>query len=270
MGWAELVGKTVRVQQRANSEASQSREVLRRKRRPSTRFACSGQAIKRIARLAQVPQRAKDTRLGMTIQQSGKREEKVMGVGFEIVIDRIMAVADEEDSWGKRKDRGRRPTSRKRGETWGTPAGKKKLPPKRVGEIAELAFCQKAIRMGFLVSKTWGDSDRYDFVADWEGKLYRVQVRSTEHLLGPRGYAVHASVYVGRKIVGLTKKDIDVLVAYIFPKDLWYVVPVEEFEPRKNLWFYPDGSKKGSMFEKFREAWGLMRGEGRKGKSRRE
>jgi hypothetical protein len=201
-----------------------------------------------------------------------------------IVIDRIMAVADEEDSCGEeRKGRGSRPTSRKGGETlrlrsgqtWGTRARaknpeEKKFPPKRLGEIAELAFCQKAIRMGFLVSKTWGDSDRYDVVADWHGKLYRVQVRSTEHRLGPRGYAVHASVYVGKKIVGLTKKDIDVLVAYIFPKDLWYVVPVEEFQPRKNLWFYPDGSKKGSMFEKFREAWGLMRGEGRKGKSRRE
>ena len=197
-----------------------------------------------------------------------------------IVIDRIMAVADEGDSCGgEQKGRGRRPTSRKGGETlrlrsgqaWGTPekAGKKKFPPKRLGEIAELAFCQKAIRMGFLVSKTWGDSDRYDFVADWEGKLYRVQVRSTEHLMGPRGYTVHASVYVGKKIVGLTKKDIDVLVAYIFPKDLWYVVPVEEFQPRKNLWFYPDGSKKGSMFEKFREAWRLMQGERRKGKSRR-
>jgi hypothetical protein len=82
---------------------------------------------------------------------------------------------------------------------------------------------------------------------------------------------VHASVYVGKKIVGLTKKEIDVLVAYIFPKDLWYVVPVEEFVPRKNLWFYPDGSKKGAMFERFREAWGLMRGERtRKRRSRRK
>jgi hypothetical protein len=137
---------------------------------------------------------------------------------------------------------------------------KKRLPPKRMGELSELDFLRKAMGMGFLVSKPWGDSDRYDFVVDTGGRLWRVQVRSTETRLGARGYAVHASVYVGRKIVGLTAKDIDVLVGYIVPKNLWYVVPVRAFVPRKNLWFYPDGSKKGAMFEKYREAWWVMRG----------
>ena len=69
---------------------------------------------------------------------------------------------------------------------------------------------------------------------------------------------MHASVYVGRKIVGLTAKDIDVIVAYIVSRDIWYVVPVKAFVPRKNLWFYPDGSKKGAMFEKYRDAWWVM------------
>ena len=85
-------------------------------------------------------------------------------------------------------------------------------------------------------------------------------MRSTEHPFVHRGYAVHASVYVGRKIVGMTAKDIDVIVAYIVSRDTWYVVPVRAFVPRKNLWFYPDGSKKGAMFEKSREAWWVMTG----------
>jgi hypothetical protein len=41
------------------------------------------------------------------------------------------------------------------------------------------------------------------------------------------------------------------------PLNLWYVLPVEAFS-RKNLWFYPNGSKKGSRFESFREAWWLL------------
>ncbi|HTW59665.1 MAG TPA: group I intron-associated PD-(D/E)XK endonuclease [Terriglobales bacterium] len=184
-------------------------------------------------------------------------------MGHEMVIDRIMAQVDEEWEERERKRKQRRKNKRegdKKREEKKPEEEEKRMPPKRLGELAELAFLQKAIRLGFLVSKPWGDSDRYDAVADWKGKLYRVQVRSTEHLQGPRGFAVHASVYVGRKIVGLTKKDIDVLAAYIFPKDLWYMVPVEKFVPRKNLWFYPDGSKKGAMFEKFREAWEVMKG----------
>jgi hypothetical protein len=136
----------------------------------------------------------------------------------------------------------------------------KGLPPKRMGELSELDFLRKAMGMGMIVSKPWGDSYRYDFICDVNQKLWRVQVRSTEFRFGARGYAVHASVYVGRKIVGLTPKDIDVLIGYIVSRDIWYVVPVRAFTPRKNLWFYPDGSKKGAMFEKYREAWGIMTG----------
>jgi PD-(D/E)XK endonuclease len=157
------------------------------------------------------------------------------------------------------------PTSRKGHEKWGTqnPATpeslrkEKWLPPKRMGELSELDFLRKTMGMGMIVSKPWGDSYRYDFVCD-TGRLWRVQVRSTEFRFGARGYAVHASVYVGRKMVGLTEKDCDAIVAYIVSRDIWYVVPVKAFVPRKNLWFYPDGSKKGAMFEKYREAWWVM------------
>ncbi len=105
---------------------------------------------------------------------------------MEVMIDRILAMTDGGQCREGDGDKTR----------------KKKFPPRRVGEIGELAFIQKAIRKGFLVSKPWGDSDRYDAVTDWKGRLLRVQVRATECRMGARGYAVHASVYVGKKIVG--------------------------------------------------------------------
>ena len=170
----------------------------------------------------------------------------VMGV----MVGDLMAGADEAyGSGGERENPGKKSL-----RTGG------KLPPKRRGELSELDFLRKAMGMGMIVSKPWGDSYRYDFVCDTGRRLWRAQVRSTENRFGARGYAVHASVYVGRKIVGLTAKDIDVLIGYIVSRDIWYVVPVRAFVPRKNLWFYPDGSKKGAMFEKFREAWWLMMG----------
>jgi hypothetical protein len=129
-------------------------------------------------------------------------------------------------------------------------------PPKRRGEIAELAFMRKAISLGFGVAKPWGDSDRYDFILDSGQRLWRVQVRSTEYQ-SHRGYAVHTYVYVKKQMVALTAREIDAIVAYIVPLDLWYVVPVE-FADCKNLWFYPHGSKKGSRFERFCEAWHLL------------
>jgi PD-(D/E)XK endonuclease len=131
------------------------------------------------------------------------------------------------------------------------------LPPKRRGEIAELAFMQKAVSLGLGVAKPWGDSDRYDYILDAGRRFWRVQVRSTAYE-SRRGYAVHTYVYVKRKMVALTADDIDCIIAYIVPLNLWYVLPVESFSPCKNLWFYPHGSKKGSRFETFREAWWLL------------
>ena len=137
------------------------------------------------------------------------------------------------------------------------PAVPKKHPPKRRGELAELAFMRKAISLGFGVAKPWGDSDRYDFILDSGGRLWRAQVRSTEYL-NHGGYAVHTYVNVNRQVAPLTAHEVDVIVTYIVPLDLWYVVPIQ-FADCKNLWFYPHGSKKGSRFERFREAWGLLK-----------
>jgi len=133
-------------------------------------------------------------------------------------------------------------------------------PPKRRGELAELAFMRKAISLGFGVAKPWGDSDRYDFILDSGPRLWRVQVRSTEYERNG-SFAVHTYVYVRRQMVALTAREIDAVVAYVVPLDLWYIVPVEAFAGRKNLWFYPRGSKKGSCFEIYREAWHLLRSE---------
>ena len=54
------------------------------------------------------------------------------------------------------------------------------LPPKRRGEIAELAFMQKVVSLGFAVAKPWGDSERYDYILDAGGRFWRVQVGESE------------------------------------------------------------------------------------------
>jgi hypothetical protein len=120
---------------------------------------------------------------------------------------------------------------------------------KRRGEEGELAFMRRAI------AKPWGDSEPYDFILDNGARLWRVQVRSTEYE-AKGGFGVHA--YVTRKMVRLTAKEVDVIAVYLIPKDLWYIVPIEACTC-KNLWFYPDTSRKGSRFEKFREAWDYLR-----------
>ena len=61
----------------------------------------------------------------------------------------------------------------------GAGAGGKERPnTKRTGELAEAAFLHKAVGLGLKVTKPWGDSERYDFVADagerpsWKGESF--------------------------------------------------------------------------------------------------
>ena len=124
--------------------------------------------------------------------------------------------------------------------------------PKRRGEAGEAAFLAKASSLGFSVSKPWGDSDRYDFVLDSGHGLLRVQVKSVSCYSRSR-YSVKAS---GNTAL-YTKAEIDFLVAYIVPENLWYVLPVESFAPRTMLRFNPHGPGR-AMFEKYREAWCLL------------
>ena len=40
------------------------------------------------------------------------------------------------------------------------------LTPKQLGEIAEAEFIAKAVGMGFVVARPWGDSEPYDFIVN--------------------------------------------------------------------------------------------------------
>jgi hypothetical protein len=128
---------------------------------------------------------------------------------------------------------------------------------KQRGELAEMAFMFKASGLGFGVAKPWGDSESYDFALDTGKKFLRVQVKST-YVARRQRYAVNAK---GSRNRSYTTEQIDFLVAYIVAEDAWYVVPVAAVAPRTMLNFYPSVCKQKNRgsYEKYREAWDLMK-----------
>ena len=62
------------------------------------------------------------------------------------------------------------------------------LTSKQLGEIAEAEFIAKAVGMGFVVAKPWGDSEPYDFIVNTRKNFnfWRVQVKSA-HTVGADG-----------------------------------------------------------------------------------
>jgi hypothetical protein len=92
--------------------------------------------------------------------------------------------------------------------------------PKQLGEIAEAEFIAKAIGLGFVVAKPWGDSEPYDFIVNARWNFWRVQVKSA-HRIGEDGtYSFRPHDHAQRSY---TAEEIDALVAYAKPEKAWYV-----------------------------------------------
>jgi hypothetical protein len=123
--------------------------------------------------------------------------------------------------------------------------------PKRMGEAVEAAFLAKVCGLRIPVCKPWGDSERYDFVVDWGKGLWRVQVKGGSYYERSK-----YQVGTGGKGKPFTKDDMDFVVVFIVPEDLWYVVPIEAAEGLAALWFNPRSTR--ARFEKYREAWCLL------------
>ena len=130
---------------------------------------------------------------------------------------------------------------------------------KKRGELIELAFTFKAASLGFSIARPYGDSNRYDLILDSGKRLLRIQVKSTIRVYRG-GYSVHATGSPKREFPAYTAEEIDFLVAYINPLDIWYIVPVVAFTPRTSLQLYPNGCRTNAgQYEQYREAWHLLK-----------
>ncbi len=128
--------------------------------------------------------------------------------------------------------------------------------PKALGELAELAFSFKAASLGFGVSKPLGDNQPFDFILNGGHRLWKVQVKSTYHA-GKSGayYLTVVRAAVGGKPRVYSADEIDVLAAWVMPLNVWYIIPVRAFAPRKSLALYPHREPDTGQYEPFREAW---------------
>ena len=127
--------------------------------------------------------------------------------------------------------------------------------PKRIGEAGEAAFLYKATRLGFSVSKPFGDSDPYDFIVDNGRRLLKLQVK-TSGFRFTGGF--QCSVRHGYKEEPYRKRDFDFLALWIQPLDIWYVIPVEEIFEHYNVCVYPQTRSSTGRYEQYRDAWHLL------------
>jgi hypothetical protein len=129
------------------------------------------------------------------------------------------------------------------------------------GDLTEMRFMVVATRRGFVVSKPYGDNEKYDLIVDAGWKMWRVQVKGTA-ATHHRGFTVRSSWRTSMRQMPYTPSQVDFLVVMIVEKRIWYVIPVRALEGRLTIHLYPFGSRRGSRnrFEKYRGAWSLLSG----------
>lgn len=125
------------------------------------------------------------------------------------------------------------------------------------GEWVELCFMAKAAGKGLPVSKPYGDSSSYDVGVECEGRILRVQIKST--IYHPPGTQSFALALHGSKYQQYAKGTVDFFAIYLIPIDAWYILPFEAAGGKLTLHFTPGGKRE--KHKEYREAWDLLRGE---------
>ena len=129
---------------------------------------------------------------------------------------------------------------------------------KQKGEWAESRFLSRALALGLVVSKPWGESARYDLIVEGRNGIRRVQVKSVWCRDRNRHrYHLCVSHGMGRRR-RYSPREVDLIAAYVAPKDLWYLIPVRSLGPRTYIGVLPDKPRSSSPFERYREAWHLL------------
>ena len=120
------------------------------------------------------------------------------------------------------------------------------------GEWAELRFMLHAAELGFRVTKPWGDNAPYDFILEYQGRFYRVQVKCT---LFRRGHSYKC--HLDSNGVAYTPDQIDFIAAYVIPEDTWYLLPIAKVAGHPDILLTPQNGS--SKYSKYKEAWHLLK-----------
>jgi len=138
------------------------------------------------------------------------------------------------------------------------------LGPKRMGEVAEIAFMYRSAIEGIGVARPYGDSHPYDFLMQHGRRLSRVQVKSCftpRRTHGRTGFHILVAYRCGKELRLYTQAEVDFIAVFVARYNIWYVIPVEALGRSKTIRVYPHGkgNQTGAFYESYREAWHLLK-----------
>ena len=111
---------------------------------------------------------------------------------------------------------------------------------KQIGLTYQKLVEYELLKRDFVISETLGDYSPYDLICDWQGKVNRIQIRSTHNrprTTKNRGYKLICCSWNKKEY--LTKKDCDFIIAITGKKNDCYIIPIDNIKQRTIL-LHPD------------------------------
>jgi hypothetical protein len=125
---------------------------------------------------------------------------------------------------------------------------------KERGEWAEMYFLMLAAGRGMKVVRPYGQTGVYDVGVDDQGKLQRVQVKSTIYRRRNDEYSLNI-MGPGRKMYAAG--TVDFFAVLLIPIDCWYIIPYEVIGTSNcSLHFTPKAKRQ--KYGEYKEAWDLL------------
>ena len=127
------------------------------------------------------------------------------------------------------------------------------LTSKQKGNLTELQCLSAFVEQGCGVSIPYGDNSKYDFIADVDGRLFKIQVKTSslkdENAIKFSCRTTHVNCK-GIKNERYSSNEVDFFATYW--KNQCYLIPVSECSVEKTLRFAPpkSGQLKGITFAK--------------------
>lgn len=121
------------------------------------------------------------------------------------------------------------------------------------GMIGEMKFAEMCYKMDYSVSKPMNDDNSYDFIVDTKTTLLKVQVKTIYLKSQEEGKEARWRLTSGKKKLERYKKECDLLVIYIQPLDIWYIIPsIGLIEDSNAINLYPDSDTSAGRFESYK------------------
>lgn len=104
---------------------------------------------------------------------------------------------------------------------------------KRIGNIGEVKALTKFVELGIPVYMPFGDNEKADLIADFNGKLNKIQIKTSQKAEnGKMEFKTDSSMSSSRRgeftIHKYTEDEVDYFVFYNIERDSIFLVPFQE------------------------------------------